>query len=588
MGFFEINISDKSIDFFKSEFQNFFSFEEANSIIQIKTGIFNFFNNQAEFEEIKSKVLYSSDIINEPDRAEYGDFQTNTELAERTVNYLSTKGLLPDIIIEPTCGKGNFIMAALQNFQTIKKIIGIEIYMPYIWESKFAILDYFIITNKAATVEIELYGSNVFEYDFKRIADNNSEQEILIIGNPPWVTNSKLGSINSKNLPDKSNFKNHNGLDAMTGKGNFDIGESITLKMLKAFHNYKGAIAFLIKNSVIKNIIYDQKLHPLRISNIEKLSFESKKEFNASVEASMFFCRFNSQPDYICNEFDLYNNAITFNSFGWITNKFVANISKYEQAKVIDATCPFEWRQGVKHDCSSIMEFERLNEHFINGRNEEIFLENDLVYGLLKSSDLKSKYINKSRKHTIITQMKIGQDTRYLKEQFPLTYKYLSANQEHFIRRKSSIYIDKPAFSIFGIGDYSFKPYKVAISGLYKNYSFNLILPQDGKPLMLDDTCYFISFDRLKFAVYSYILLNSTLSTEFIKSITFTDAKRTFTKEILMRIDLFKLATLISHTSLNDELVKINEELSLSLTFDFWDEFLSSMQPVKSRQESFF
>ena len=33
------------------------------------------------------------------------------------------------------------------------------------------------------------------------------------------------------NLPRKNNFKNHSGLDAMTGKGNFDIAEFITMSL---------------------------------------------------------------------------------------------------------------------------------------------------------------------------------------------------------------------------------------------------------------------------------------------------------------------------------------------------------------------
>ena len=55
-------------------------------------------------------------------------------------------------------------------------------------------------------------------------------------------------------------------------------------------------------------------------------------------------------------------------------------------------------------------------------------------------------------------------------------------------------------FSIFGIGDYSFAKYKVTISGMYKRTTFSLVLPENDKPLMLDDTCYFIGFDTIEAA----------------------------------------------------------------------------------------
>ena len=105
-------------------------------------------------------------------------------------------------------------------------------------------------------------------------------------------------------------------------------------------------------------------------------------------------------------------------------------------------------------------------------------------------------------------------------------------------------------FSIFGIGDYSFKPYKIAISGLYKSFHFCLVKPQDGKPVMLDDTCYFIGFNTFEQAEFVWRLLNTELVTNFLKSISFIDSKRMITKEILMRIDLKKIAQLVLETRL--------------------------------------
>ncbi len=93
-------------------------------------------------------------------------------------------------------------------------------------------------------------------------------------------------------------------------------------------------------------------------------------------------------------------------------------------------------------------------------------------------------------------------------------------------------------FSIFGIGDYSFKPYKVAIAGMYKTTTFSLVKLIDNKPVMLDDTCYFIGFDTLIEAEITQTLLNKKLTQDFIQPIAFKDAKRMMTKDLLMRIDL--------------------------------------------------
>ncbi len=588
MRIFEANISSQVCTFIEECLKNTSSFEIANKKMYDACGITTFFENNYDFQTLRESVsAVNINSVQEPDRAEYGDFQTNIDLANKVTRQLRLKNISPQIVIEPTCGKGNFIIASLSNFKAIKKIIGIEIYKPYVWETKFSILDFFISNQYEGKPEITINHSSVFDFDFKSISKQFSLENILIIGNPPWVTNSKLGSLNSSNLPQKSNFKNQNGLDAMTGKGNFDIAEYITLMLFDAFQLHNGHLALLVKNSVVKNIVFDQKDKQYRISEIEKYSIDSKKEFKVSVEASLLCCKLNSIPSIVCNEFNFFDLKSILN-FGWLHSKFVSNIDYYNETKNIDGLCPFEWRQGIKHDCSNIMELERSNGHFINKLSEEIILEEDLIFGFLKSSDLKNTVIKNTRKHTIVTQTKVGQETSYIQFLYPATYTYLKKNISYFQARKSSIYIGKPQFSIFGIGKYSFKPYKVAISGLYKTYHFTLVLPQNDKPVMLDDTCYFIGFDRIEFAVYAIILLNDKKTEEFLKSITFSDSKRVFTKDLLMRLDLLNLASLISQKEIYEQIFLLNNKYGLNINLSQWDNFINEMAPKTEKQATIF
>ena len=588
MKVFEANITHQVSDFLNDNLKKIASFEKANQKMYDAFGIIHFFDNNEELQTLKEVLSITNNIVEEPDRAEYGDFQTNSDLANKVTLHLASKNISPEVVIEPTCGKGNFIIASLRNFENIKNVFGVEIYKPYVWETKFNIVDFFLSNPKANKRQISIVHCNVFDFDFKTIAKEHSTNDILVIGNPPWVTNSKLGSLNSTNLPKKTNFKNHSGLDAMTGKGNFDIAEFITLTMIETFQNMKGNLLLLVKNSVIKNIVFDQNKNRYKISDIEKHCIDSKKEFNVSVEAALFYCKINSLPTFDCTEFDFYNNQKSQLKFGWLNDKFVSNIDTYIHTKEIDGECPFVWRQGLKHDCSTVMELDKVNGHYVNGLNEEIKLEDDLVYGILKSSDLKNTVINQTRKFTIVTQKKVGQETKYIKTEYPKTYQYLTQHQASFDARKSSIYNNKPLFSIFGIGDYSFKPFKVAISGLYKTFHFTLILPQDNKPVMLDDTCYLIGFDKIEFAVYALILLNSNTTVQFLQSVTFPDAKRTFTKDVLMRIDLLELAKQIDKADLQTELETLNEKYKFNLTLDFWDSFISEMTPVNNGQMAMF
>lgn len=582
MKVFETIISNKVSDFLRKKLAKTTLLDTANQKIFDSCGIKNFFANTKELELLKAVIYSENNLVEEPDRTEYGDFQTNSNLAIQVAEYCSKNLSNPKIVVEPTCGKGNFIVASLRTFKRIEKIFGIEIYKQYVWETKFNIVDFFIDNPSINKPEIEIIHCNVFDFDFKKIAIENSKKETLVIGNPPWVTNSKLSSLESNNLPTKSNFKKHSGFEAITGKGNFDIGEYITLMVFDAFQNQQGNFAFLVKNSVVKNVVFDQRLRGYRISDLRKLTIDSKKEFNVSVEASLFFCKLNENPESTCKEFNFYAPTKLNNIFGWVKDKFVSDVEHYKHSCEIDGTCPFEWRQGIKHDLSALMELERVNGHFVNGLNQEFNLEDDIVYGVLKSSDLKHLVVNNTRKFTIITQKKVGQDTSYIKKEFPKTFNYLNKNKSFFEQRKSSIYNNKPDFSIFGIGDYSFTPYKIAISGLYKNYFFNLVLPQNGKPIMLDDTCYLLGFDKLEFAAYTFILLNSKKTKEFLKSITFSDAKRTFTKDVLMRIDLAKLASNYSESDIQKEIENLISAYSIKIDANSWVDYLKTLQPRQS------
>lgn len=476
------------------------------------------------------------------DRAAYGDFQTRADLAERVVGLMKQRSGAPQVLIEPTFGKGAFIVAALEAFPELEWVIGIEIYKPYVWAAKLAILQYFLERPHQKPPRIELIHQDVFKVDFQCVSQKSSGKRVLVLGNPPWVTNAQLGAMDAANLPLKKNFRKLNGLDALTGKSNFDIGESIVLMLLQAFQHQPGSMAFLVKNTVIKNLLFEQQSRRLRIGRVEQYAIDAQKGFGASVEASLLVCDFDHTPAMQCTRSDWEASKPVSIRYGWERSKFVSDLEKYCRVQAFDGACPLEWRQGLKHDCATVMELKRVGEHFASTADPSVCIEDDLVFGLLKSSDLKGGCIAKAKRYTIVTQRRIGQDTSYIQQMYPLTYRYLSAHWERFARRKSSIYQNKPPFSIFAIGDYAFLPYKVAISGLYKMAVFSLVLPENGKPLMLDDTCYFIGFEQYNPAAIVFALLNAPPTAELLEAITFTDAKRRFTKETLQRIDLHAIA----------------------------------------------
>jgi hypothetical protein len=187
------------------------------------------------------------------------------------------------------------------------------------------------------------------------------------------------------------------------------------------------------------------------------------------------------------------------------------------------------------------MEFDIIDSKIINGYGESVEIEDDLIYPLLKSSDIANGRIE-IRKKVLITQKQIGEDTIYIKSRYPKTWQYLNDHLSDFVKRKSSIYNNKPMFSIFSIGNYSFSPYKIAISSLHKKLNFKMLSPVMEKPVMVDDTCNFLSCNTEAKAQIIYSLLTSRDVEIFLNSLIFWDSKRPVTTQILNSIDLKKVA----------------------------------------------
>lgn len=163
----------------------------------------------------------------------------------------------------------------------------------------------------------------------------------------------------------------------------------------------------------------------------------------------------------------------------------------------------------------------------------------------------------------MLPKKKVKQDTKYIADDSPKLWNYLNKNKKKLDSRKSSIYNNAPAFSIFGIGDYSFYKYKVAVSGFYKKPNF-VVLSSNEKSIMLDDTCYFIGFEKEKDAIITMTLLNSQKVQDFLYSIAFLDKKRPYTKEILMRINLAKVISDTDFNSLKSMLNQYNIEKTIT------------------------
>ncbi|MDB4947183.1 MAG: hypothetical protein JWP97_6717, partial [Labilithrix sp.] len=216
--------------------------------------------------------------------------------------------------------------------------------------------------------------------------------------------------------------------------------------------------------------------------------------------------------------------------------------------------CSPEWRSGMKHDCARVMELTRTAAGaWSNALGEAVAVEDALLFPLVKGAEIAraaravpTRGEPPPARAVLVPQRTLGEDTGELARTAPLAHAYLERHREAFAARRSSIYRGQSPFAVFGIGPYAFAPWKVAISGLHKHASFALLGPRDGKPVMLDDTSYFLPFEDEESARAAHEALSSERARAFLEARVFWEDKRPLTKALLQSLDLGALAASLS------------------------------------------
>ncbi|HEX3910176.1 MAG TPA: hypothetical protein VHW67_05685 [Solirubrobacteraceae bacterium] len=458
----------------------------------------------------------------------FGDFQTPPELASEIWRAVDCSDI--DVLVEPTVGKGIFLSTVPVALQQLGWV-AYDIDADYVETARA------VARKRGLKARIEC--KDAFSLDDGDLSGDVAGKAVLAIGNPPWVTNSAQGTASSANVPNKVNRFGLRGLDAMTGKANFDIAEAILLSVLSALSAADEVrFAFLIKRSVAIKMAKDL----LGVPGVVAAAFsriEAQKWFGASVEAGLFQLTFKrssvSSTDRLLLA-ETPGGPVTGEA-GMVEGVFVGDLSRYAEARAIEATDGerLVWRQGIKHDVAKVLELKLAPGGLMNGFDDVVDVEDEVLCPFFKSSDVAAG--RPARRRFPLYQHDLSGPVEGLAQRWPKLAVYLDSFRDRFTARGSSIYRDKPDFMLFGVGPYTLAPFKVAISGFYKEPRFTLLTPDESKrPPLVDDTCYMLPFWAEDEAIEMTRYLNSLPVQKFLASIVDTTAKRPYTKDVLGRI----------------------------------------------------
>lgn len=458
----------------------------------------------------------------------FGDFQTPADLATAVWGAVDLNGV--EVLVEPTVGEGVFLATTPDACRGLPWI-AYDIAPGYVEKARA------IAREQRLNAKVER--RDAFQLEGSTWGRHVAGRTVMAIGNPPWVTSSAQARNGAANLPTKRNRFGLRGLDAMTGKANFDIAEAILLSVMAALSDAAEVrLAFLVKRSVAMKMARDV----LGAPGIVAASFrriDARKWFNVSVEAGLFQLTFQRDADNRTNRVLIADSleAPFTGAAGIVDGVFVDDVDGYATVRSLEATNGERliWRQGIKHDLAKVLELRHTPDGLVNGFGEPVEVEEDVLCPYYKSSDIAA--CRRARLSFPLYQYDLTGPADGLSARWPKLAAYLATHHLRFSARGSRIYNGKPDYMLFGVGAYTLAPFKVAISGFYKRPRFALIEPDGaGRPPLVDDTCYMLPFtdgDQAR-NVASY--LNSDNVQRFLETVADLTAKRPYTKDILGRI----------------------------------------------------
>ena len=464
---------------------------------------------------------------------EFGDFQTPLPLARALV------GALPDRpwarVLEPSCGVGNFLRAAVEVFPEADAI-GVETQECYV---------------AAAREVAPVVHADVFELDLATgLPWQSGTGPTLVLGNPPWVTNAALSMMGSANRPRRSNVEHVSGIEAMTGSSNFDVAEFIWRKLLAEYAGCDATIALLCKTQVARNILLHSATAGLPVTSASLRLIDAKKWFGASVDACWFTVTLGpGRPDYTAAVYPDLDAATAGTRLGVVRGRLVADVDAYARSADFDGVGPVPWRQGIKHDATAAMELIDDNGPTTKD-GVPVAVESEYLYPLFKCTDVHHGRLDTVRRWMVVPQRHPGQDTTVLRDVAPRLWAHLVSRAVLLDGRRSSIYRNSPRFGIFGVGPYTFTDYKIAVSGFHATPRFRMVGPREGRPVVFDDATYLLPFADAAECAVTVALLTSVEVTDLIASLAFWDSKRPVTKKLLQRIDLLAVARAVDRDAL--------------------------------------
>ncbi len=571
--------------------------EELSSVFQPMLTLARQIAEQANSEVWRNLLtdLYEG-VISRPIRHDLGEYFTPYWLAQTVIEMTGFRGRTGEILFDPGCGSGAFLLAAAEmKLQTagrasaevlddiLHTVIGCDINPLSVLSARLNLLWWLAERFPMPLLDVELpilHYDTVFSTPLGNTAQGALQHYLpegcdYLVGNPPWISWNALPPqyrkrLEKELLPRYVLFDFH-GQEARLGHSNDDYLVTFSWVTIDRYLHQGGTCGFIIKQPLLTNVSGKTFRHfaircvhettPLCVKRVADL--RQINPFGIANETAIIVLQKGERTAYplpyeIWSKADGHFEIATFeaqpSSMADLASPWVVLTPELEQTQFMAGRCPYTIRHGLKHDVADvlivhpierhdgILVIERARPRKSNRSPERYKIEPDVVYPFVQPRHLTAWGV-RSYTYVIIPQRKAGENNeREFRQAFPLTYAYLQRFAPAFAARRSRIFSGTPFYGLFGLGDYTWSPYKVCWCGLGFRPEFAVVGPVEDtfvgtKPVVPDGTVYFIPVDEQKEAHFLCAVLNSSIVRTFLSARS-GKSKRGLSKKMMEQLRL--------------------------------------------------
>ena len=399
-----------------------------------------------------------------------------------------------------------------------------------------------------------------------------------IVGNPPWIKWDFLSKEYKKRLGhlylDIYKLFSHTGMKAGMGYAHDDVSVVFMYVATDKYLKQKGRLGFVMKQTLYKSVAGNEfrkfgiekqnmKTNPLKVIKVNDMLKMWPFRMSAQAETSTLIIEKGSKTKYPVPYFmwlpkkgKIYESddllTVKKNTTIQCKNAYPHDPKNLKDVWILcdennvppkysSTTNHYTPRHGIVNDLNAVffVKILALENGLLRIRNNstnrakkkvqqvEKIIEKDLIYPFLKPRNIKKWHID-GYLYGLIPQEKNGENNESkLRIDYPKTYQYLAKFKSTLIQRSSKWFKMEgfPFYSIFGIGEYSFKPFKIVWSCMGYDPTFTVVSKTDDKFLgnkliMPDNTIGSISVDNKQEAHFICSILNSKKIEKSLESLS--------------------------------------------------------------------